>query len=549
MRKPKLSIRSRILATCLLISVAAVAAMTAYGLGFGQVLRARARENCERTAETFGSVVHDRVAHFDAEVAGLAQALAQDSTPRADRWLPTGTLIQSWAVYDASGRRLAAQHAEGAAESLRDIGLGTAEIGLRERGRLAEALSGRPAVVLVPREEHIYALSYHPIRRPGQPAQALQAAVEITGPTLSLPGQGSDARAILRPFIVSADIPHFVTLGGKARLLVHRPLLYQGHQLGTVAAAVPYDAETRYEQRVTLTVVLVALAALVVLGLVSYLLTDVAMVPLARVRRFIHDLQTGQEVEFTNDIPPDEAGALLEAYQRVRKQSQDWADRLMESNHALNDLVRGAVEALVNAIEAKDGYTAGHSQGVAAAACTLGRRLGWDMTALEHLRIGSLLHDIGKIGIRLDILNKPGVLDPEEFATIREHPVIGARILSAIPGCEEVIRIVLGHHERYNGSGYPSGARGDQIPLSARIVAIADVYDALTSLRSYRPAYATPDALAIIAEGRGTLFDPELVDTFLEVAALSPVPQLGLFSTTEAPSEDQAPLATPSAVS
>jgi len=549
MRHPRLSIRSRILATCLVISVAAVATMTAYGLGFSQVLRARARENCERMAESCGTVVQDRVAHLDAEVAALAEALARANSAEADRWLPIGSLVESWAVYNAAGHRLAAQRTESAAESLDDIGIATAEISPRERGRLAEALSGQAAVVLIPKEEHIYALCYRSVRRPGQPAQVLQAAIEITGRTLFLTGQDRGARAVLRPYIVSSDTPHLVTLGGQSRLLVHKPLLYRGHQLGTIAAAVPYDAEIRYENRVTLTIVVVAFAVLLVLGLVSYFLTDVAMVPLARVRQFIHDLQTGREVELTQDIPTDEAGALLEAYQRVRQQSQEWADHLMESTRAINDLTCGAVEALVNAIEAKDGYTAGHSQGVAITACALGRHLGWDMTALEQLRIGALLHDIGKIGINLDILNKSGSLDPDESTIVREHPVIGARILSSIPGCEGIVRIVLGHHERYDGSGYPSGARGDQIPLSARIVAIADVYDALTSARSYRAAYPASEALAIIVEGQGTLFDPELVAAFLDGPAMELAPAPSPSSPLASPHPEQFSLASPVASS
>jgi putative nucleotidyltransferase with HDIG domain len=168
----------------------------------------------------------------------------------------------------------------------------------------------------------------------------------------------------------------------------------------------------------------------------------------------------------------------------------------------------------VSAVEANDRYTAGHSQRVADTACSLARELGWGHSEIEKLRLAALLHDIGKIGINPNILNKPGPLDDAEWEEIRQHTVIGARILSSIPGCEEIAQTVLHHHEALDGSGYPEHLAEGAIPPAARIVAIADIYDALTSKRSYRDAYSPERALAILEESAGDTLDAELVGTF-----------------------------------
>jgi putative nucleotidyltransferase with HDIG domain len=331
------------------------------------------------------------------------------------------------------------------------------------------------------------------------------------------PADAAGARAVRRPFDASLVDPRLVTLEGQPFLLVHRPLLCGGRRLGTVVTAVPYGAEARYEQAVLFVILSVVLITLLVLALVSHLLTDVAMVPLDRLRRFIRNHRNGAAVERLSDVANDEVGGILQAYQEMLDQSQDWADRLMESNRALRDLLTGAVEALVTAMEAKDRYTAGHSQRVADTACAVARELKWDDAAIEELRLGALFHDIGKVGISQSILNKSASLTDEEFELVRQHPVLGARILSPLPGCENIVRAILHHHEQFDGSGYPTGIRGQSIPASARIVAIADVYDALTSERSYRPAYSPEEATAILEENSGTMHDPEFLKVFLRV--------------------------------
>ena len=155
----------------------------------------------------------------------------------------------------------------------------------------------------------------------------------------------------------------------------------------------------------------------------------------------------------------------------------------------------GAIRALALALDARDPYTAGHSERVSVLSVAIGRTLNLPPAELEILRLGALLHDIGKIGVPDDVLRKPGTLTPAEYDKIKEHPVLGARILRSVPFLASHIPIVELHHERPDGQGYPHGLRDEDIPLAARIVHVADAYDAITSARAYRTARSSGDAL------------------------------------------------------
>ena len=177
------------------------------------------------------------------------------------------------------------------------------------------------------------------------------------------------------------------------------------------------------------------------------------------------------------------------------------------------------LSTLSRAIEARDPYTRGHSDRVTEIAEAIARRLGWDEERLELLQLGGPLHDVGKLGVSEEVLAKPGRLDEEELAQIREHPKLGARILLRIAALRGALPYVLYHHERWDGAGYPTGRAGEQIPLEARVLAVADAFDAMTSDRPYRPALDREDALAEVARCAGTQFDPEIVRIFLELFA------------------------------
>jgi putative nucleotidyltransferase with HDIG domain len=171
----------------------------------------------------------------------------------------------------------------------------------------------------------------------------------------------------------------------------------------------------------------------------------------------------------------------------------------------------GSIRALATALDARDPYTAGHSERVSVLSVAIARALKRPDDEIEVIRLGALLHDIGKIGVPDQVLLKPGALTDAEFDIIKQHPVAGARILRSVPFLVNHIPIVELHHERPDGRGYPYGLRGDEIPMPARIVHVADAYDAITSKRAYRDARPSGDALREIWRFAGTEFHAEVV--------------------------------------
>lgn len=178
------------------------------------------------------------------------------------------------------------------------------------------------------------------------------------------------------------------------------------------------------------------------------------------------------------------------------------------------NLMIASITSLVTALEARDNYTKGHSEAVGRIVSGMLSITGAGLEELETVTIGGRLHDIGKIGVRDEILLKPGRLTEEEFAHIKKHPVIGANIIKSIPSFSDVIPIVLSHHERLDGKGYPQGLKGDNIHLWARMTAVADTYHSLTSDRPYRKGMAQGKALQIIEDASGTQLCPNCVDLF-----------------------------------
>ncbi len=168
------------------------------------------------------------------------------------------------------------------------------------------------------------------------------------------------------------------------------------------------------------------------------------------------------------------------------------------------------------ALEARDPYLQGHSTRVTAFAEALARLLGWRGSRLEALQLGGSLHDVGKISVDARLLRKPGPLTDDELEQIRRHPVTGARLVESFDDFEAALPYVLHHHERWDGFGYPHGLSGSGIPVEARLLGIADAFDAMTSARAYRPALSIEEALVELERCAGTQFDPELARTFVE---------------------------------
>jgi HD-GYP domain-containing protein (c-di-GMP phosphodiesterase class II) len=185
----------------------------------------------------------------------------------------------------------------------------------------------------------------------------------------------------------------------------------------------------------------------------------------------------------------------------------------------MESTIEQVVKTFIISIEAKDSYTFGHSERVSKYAVELALRLPefQDKLRLETLRLSGLLHDIGKINIPETVLAKPTKLTDEEYELIKTHPVVGGRMVEKISGLGHLKPGVLYHHERWDGKGYPTGAKEKEIPLEARILSIADTFDAITSSRSYRPATSLAEAIEQIKKESGTQFDPELIKHLDEV--------------------------------
>jgi diguanylate cyclase (GGDEF)-like protein/putative nucleotidyltransferase with HDIG domain len=222
--------------------------------------------------------------------------------------------------------------------------------------------------------------------------------------------------------------------------------------------------------------------------------------------------------------------AFEEIYQRLRQFSDSLPaaevsafDRA-DGPHGLPQSILDTVTSLAYAIDAKDQYTQGHSQKVSAYAALLAEALGMSEGEVEEIRMGAILHDVGKVGIPEHILNKGGPLNPEEWDTMKTHVIFGGKLLEPMAPLERIRQMVLHHHEFFDGSGYPEGLAGQNIPLGARIITIADSYDTITSDRSYKKGRTAEEALAEVERCANNQFDPELVVAFVRAMRQLPNP-------------------------
>jgi HD-GYP domain-containing protein (c-di-GMP phosphodiesterase class II) len=174
------------------------------------------------------------------------------------------------------------------------------------------------------------------------------------------------------------------------------------------------------------------------------------------------------------------------------------------------------VAELAEAVETRHPWTRGHAQRVVGLAISAARTLGWDDEALWNVRAGSLLHDVGKLAVPAAVLAKPGPLTAAELAEVRRHPALGAVLVSSLPGARRALPSILHHHERWDGTGYPGGIAGEAIPAEARLVCIADAYDAMTSHRPYRATLSIRAALEELRVCSGTQFDPVIAQACIE---------------------------------
>ncbi len=206
----------------------------------------------------------------------------------------------------------------------------------------------------------------------------------------------------------------------------------------------------------------------------------------------------------------------VEAYHKnLEKLVEERTANLQQAFRVLKKAHLDSVKVLAEAIDAKDPYTRGHSERVRRMSLRIATHLGFPENRLESLEYGALLHDIGKIGIKDEVLQKPGVLNPGEYQYIQEHPLIGVKIVEGIDFFRDKIPMIRHHHERFDGTGYPDGLAGEAIPLEARIITVPDAFDAMTSVRPHSQSRPLQDVLMKLEEGKRKQFDPQILEIFL----------------------------------
>ena len=213
----------------------------------------------------------------------------------------------------------------------------------------------------------------------------------------------------------------------------------------------------------------------------------------------------------------------VEAYHRnLERLVEERTAKLQLAYRTLKKAHLDSVKVLAEAIDAKDPYTRGHSDRVRKMSLRIATQLGFAEEGLENLEYGALLHDIGKIGIKDDVLQKQSTLSAEEYQYIQEHPLIGVKIVEGIEFFKDKIPIIRHHHEHFDGKGYPDGLSGTNIPLEARIITVPDAFDAMTSIRPHRGAMPLEDVLEELLNYRGRQFDPQVLDIFLNEKIYKP---------------------------
>ena len=262
-----------------------------------------------------------------------------------------------------------------------------------------------------------------------------------------------------------------------------------------------------------------ALAALIV-GFIGARYMTAPLMKLVTAAKKIGGGDFAARVETTNRT---EIGTLGETFNVMTDKIEEQITKLAKAAEENRELFVGTVKALAAAIDGKDKYTRGHSERVARISVAIGKRMGMDDEELDTLRMSALLHDVGKIAIDDNILKKPAALTDEEYEIMKTHPQRGYKIMSQIPGMEAYLPGMYMHHEMVNGKGYPQGLTGDQIPLQAKIVSVADTFDAMTIDRPYSKGMDLPSALQQLKELVGIRYQSEVVEALVDACGAGEV--------------------------
>jgi HD-GYP domain-containing protein (c-di-GMP phosphodiesterase class II) len=327
---------------------------------------------------------------------------------------------------------------------------------------------------------------------PGVPASEVQASLQTCG-------SAADCEVKLRGDMYVSGVVESRSFGEGYRLRTFQDL----------------DAANRPVQAMLHAVFLTAgVGALVAAVILSLLSSRSIVKPIAAV------VERLRESEKTGVLP--EFRALASSIQEIGELTESFnhaGSAIREARRSLQHAYVEFVGSLASALDARDPYTAGHSRRVSEYSLAIGKQLDLPQEQLDDLRIGALLHDIGKIGVADKILQKAGALNNEEFALLRQHPTIGRRILEGVKGFHPYLPVVELHHENWNGKGYPLGLEGADTPLQARIVKVADAFDAMTSDRPYRLGMSSAEAVSRMEQACGTEFDSAIVKAFIASGA------------------------------
>jgi HD-GYP domain-containing protein (c-di-GMP phosphodiesterase class II) len=307
-----------------------------------------------------------------------------------------------------------------------------------------------------------------------------------------------------------------VKLGGEAYVSLPMESIYfgEGYLLRSLQSV---DSASGPVQKILRNVFLTASAAALLAGTILSVLSSRSIVrPIAGVVSHLRKSEkTGLLPEFHTKLAPIlELRELTESFNRAATGIREARESLHKANVAF-------VESLASALDARDRYTAGHSRRVSEYSCAIGQAMAVSEEELDRIQMGALLHDIGKIGIADSVLRKPGALTKEERALLEQHPIIGRRILEGVSGFHAYLPAVELHHENWDGSGYPLGLRGAATPLSARVVHVADAYDAMTSDRPYRRGMSHEEAIRELEQNAGTQFDASIVPVFTKLVGIA----------------------------
>lgn len=324
---------------------------------------------------------------------------------------------------------------------------------------------------------------------------------------------GRQVKSALAPFNAEREGEEVRMLGAysTARLDEHTPL-------GVIAIQDEHAALQSVTDMRRQTLYISLLAAFFAL-LIGFLFAKQLTHPVRELAAGAHRIAGGDFSQRISVRSRTELGDLGESFNQMTDQLEHYIEDLQHSAEENRQLFIGTVKALAAAIDGKDPYTRGHSERVARFSLAIGESLGLLDDDMEKLRISALLHDVGKIAIEDNILKKPAALTPEEFEVMKQHPQKGFKIMSQIPAMKDFLPGMYMHHEMMNGKGYPQGLKDDEIPMQARIVSVADTFDAMTTDRPYQKGMSLEAALALIKTFVGTRYDVKVVDALVAACA------------------------------